>query len=105
VSSVSAANYSPGSLNPGETYYWRVVASNANGSASSPTWLFVTDAGGGACDVNGDGHTDVSDVQLMVNEALGANGRSNDLNRDGSVDVVDVQIVIGAIIGLRCNAG
>src|SRR6185437_8440971 len=42
---VSSASYSPGTLAPGTTYYWSVVATNAAGNVSSPTWSFTTASG------------------------------------------------------------
>ena len=56
------------------------------------------------CDSNGDGVTNVADVQLIINEALGIIPAVNDLNGDGVVNVVDVQIVINAALGLGCTA-
>jgi hypothetical protein len=55
-----------------------------------------------ACDINADGSTNVADVQMMINEALGLAPPVNDLNHDGVVNVVDVQIVISAALGLGC---
>jgi hypothetical protein len=56
-----------------------------------------------ACDLNADGSTTVADVQLVINEALGAAPAVNDLNYDGVVNVADVQIVINAALGLGCS--
>jgi hypothetical protein len=55
-----------------------------------------------ACDVNSDGSPDISDVQTMINEALGIANAVNDLNNDGKVNSVDVQIVIKAVLNLGC---
>jgi uncharacterized repeat protein (TIGR02543 family) len=54
------------------------------------------------CDVNQDGSTNVTDVQDIVNQALGAVRANNDLNSDGVVNVVDVQIEANAVFGLGC---
>jgi uncharacterized protein (TIGR03437 family) len=35
-------SYTPGGLSPSATYYWRIVAKNAAGSTTSPTWSFTT---------------------------------------------------------------
>ena len=56
------------------------------------------------CDINQDGVTNVVDVQLIINQALGVVTPVNDLNGDGVVNVVDVQIVINAALGLGCSA-
>jgi hypothetical protein len=50
-------------------------------------------------DIEGTGGTTVADVQLIINEALGAEPANNDLNYDGVVNAVDVQIVIDGITG------
>ena len=55
-----------------------------------------------ACDINADGTTNVADVQLIINEALGVSPAVHDLNQDGKVTVADVQKVINAALGLGC---
>jgi probable HAF family extracellular repeat protein len=57
----------------------------------------------GACDVNGNGVTNVADVQFLINQALGATRASNDLNGDGAVNVADIQVVINAVLNLGCT--
>jgi len=54
------------------------------------------------CAVSRDGATTVSDVQLILNEALGVVPAVHDLNRDGFVNIVDVQKVINSALGLGC---
>lgn len=54
------------------------------------------------CDLDGDGSSTVTDVQLMVNEALGIAMPVHDLNHDGVVNVADVQKEINAALGLGC---
>jgi hypothetical protein len=56
------------------------------------------------CNLSKSGVTTVTDVQLMINEALGVTPQNNDLNGDGQVTVADVQIVINAALGLGCDA-
>jgi hypothetical protein len=56
------------------------------------------------CDFSHNGATNVSDVQVIVNEALGTTPASDDLNGDGRVNVVDIQIEINAALGLGCIA-
>jgi uncharacterized protein (TIGR03437 family) len=56
-----------------------------------------------SCDINADGTTNVADVQLIINEALGVNPPIHDLNHDGAVNVADVQKVINAALGLGCS--
>jgi hypothetical protein len=55
-----------------------------------------------SCDINGDGTVNVSDVQLVINEALGVSPAVHDLNHDGVVNVADVQKEINAALGLGC---
>ncbi len=55
------------------------------------------------CATNGNSSTAVGDVQLMINEALGVAMPLNDLNGDGVSNVVDVEIVSNAAIGLGCS--
>jgi hypothetical protein len=38
----TSPSYSPGTITGGTTYYWKVVAKNAAGAASSPMWSFTT---------------------------------------------------------------
>jgi Cohesin domain len=57
-----------------------------------------------ACDAGGDGLIDVSDVQLVANEALGLIPARHDLNSDGIVNVTDMQIVVNGALGLGCSA-
>jgi hypothetical protein len=58
---------------------------------------------GSACDVNKDNSTNVSDVQLCVNQAIGTVACSTgDINKDGACNVVDVQRVVNGALGGRC---
>jgi hypothetical protein len=57
---------------------------------------------GSACDVNGDGATNVIDVQQEVNQALGIASCTADINKDGQCTVVDVQRVVNAALGGQC---
>ena len=44
VTNTTATSYSPGPLNSGSIYYWRIVARNTVGTTSSATWSFTTGA-------------------------------------------------------------
>jgi len=57
-----------------------------------------------ACDVNGDGSTNVADVQYIIKEALGMGPGAGDLNNDGVGNVTDIRIVIDAVMGGGCSA-
>ena len=61
------------------------------------------------CDLNGDGSTNVNDVQLCVNQAIGISAciphgqpGSGDINQDGVCNVIDVQRVANAAMGGAC---
>jgi hypothetical protein len=56
------------------------------------------------CDVNQDGAVRITDVQAVINQALGAATPVNDLNSDAVVNVVDVQIDINGVLGYQCAA-
>jgi hypothetical protein len=56
-----------------------------------------------ACDVNQHGKSDVSDVQELVNEALGIAPPLNSLQGGGAVNLVDAQIVLNAVLKLGCS--
>ena len=56
------------------------------------------------CNLTDSGTTTVTDVQRIINEALGVAPQNNDQNGDGQVNVVDIQIVINAALGLGCDA-
>ena len=53
------------------------------------------------CDINSDGATNVADVQLEVNMALGI---SPCTNASGTCSVVSVQRVVNAVLGGACFA-
>jgi hypothetical protein len=61
-------------------------------------------ATGSPCDVNGDGSTNVVDVQQNVNTALGITACTStyDMNKDGLCNVIDVQRVTNAALGGQC---
>jgi hypothetical protein len=55
------------------------------------------------CDVNKDNLTNVSDVQLCVNQAIGTAACSTgDINKDSACNVVDVQRVVNGALGGTC---
>jgi photosystem II stability/assembly factor-like uncharacterized protein len=72
-----------------------------SGGTSAPATFTIVKS---ACDVNQYGSTKVTDVQAVVNEALGLGPGVNDLNQDGLVNIVDVQLVINSALSLGCAA-
>jgi hypothetical protein len=102
----TTSNY-PGQ--PGHTYAFYSIAKDGAGNfqagktvADSTTT--VSTQASSTCDFSHNGATNVSDVQVIVNEALGTTPASDDLNGDGRVNVVDIQIEINAALGLGCIA-
>lgn len=89
------------------------IASNAAPGARDVSMTtggeFATLAGGftvsffSPCDLSHTGSTSVTDVQQLVNEALGVFSAGHDLNSDGAVTVVEVQMMISAALGLACS--
>jgi hypothetical protein len=56
-----------------------------------------------ACDLNNDSATNVSDVQLCANQAIGAVPcTTGDINKDNACNVVDVQRVVNNALGGQC---
>ena len=56
---------------------------------------------GSTTDLNGDGITNVTDIQIAVNQAAGgAACGSGDVNKDGVCNVSDIQLVINKALGL-----
>src|SRR5882724_3164943 len=63
---------------------------------------FIPGAASSPCDVNGDGVTNVSDVQIEVNMALGIGSCTNP---SGICNVTSVQRVVNAALGGSCLVG
>ena len=81
-----------------------VNQANAAGSGSPPaTGNDPTTIGVNLCAVTQDGNASVSDIQEVVNEALGATPPVHDLNGDTVVSIVDVQIVMNAAVRMGCS--
>ncbi len=78
-----------------------ISAANASGTGSASLALSVYSA----CDLNRDWASNVADVQLQVNQALGVAACASDLNRDGLCNVVDVQRVVNVGLGEQCVLG
>ncbi|HUB81072.1 MAG TPA: SMP-30/gluconolactonase/LRE family protein [Bryobacteraceae bacterium] len=92
------------SLSPG--VYTGSITVSSPSSVGSPATVKVTlnVAAISNCDINRDGATNISDVQLLIDQALGEAPAANRLTGDEDLDVVDVQIVIDAALGAGCEA-
>lgn len=52
-----------------------------------------------ACDVNGDGVVNISDLNNVINDILAGNGApSMDVNGDGSVNISDINVIVQTIL-------
>ena len=71
------------------------------GTATGTSLLTVTPLA--KCDLIQVGFYNVTDIQHLIGQALGAMPAANDLDGDGSVNIVDVQIVSNAVLGLGCT--
>jgi hypothetical protein len=72
-------------------------------SASEVLALYNAAPAGSACDLNGDGSTNVNDVQSCANQAtLVTPCTTGDINRDTLCNVLDVQRVVNAVLGGVC---
>jgi hypothetical protein len=107
VTGIGATVYTNTGLTNGTTYFYKVAAANAGGTSPMSNEASAMPASGGTispCAIDGDTTGNVSDVQAMIDEAIGISNAANDLNDDGVVNVVDVQIVINNVLGMGCSA-
>lgn len=89
---------------PAGTYFASVRAYDLSGNRSSySNEITFTVTTTNRCDVNGSGATDVGDVQLSINQAIGtAPCSSADINLDGLCTVIDVQRIVNNALGGAC---
>ena len=91
----------------------QVVVNVGSGGSSSPSNIVLAQGGGFAigsgvdatnlvtatrCDINGDQAFDITDLQLIVNQALGQSLAADDLNADGKVNVADIQTIVRGLM-------
>jgi uncharacterized repeat protein (TIGR01451 family) len=77
---------------------------SASGGGSAPAAALDPTPVFSACTVTQSSSPSVTDVQQLINEALGIAPPANDMNGDTMVNVLDVQIVLNAAMGLGCTA-
>jgi hypothetical protein len=82
------------------------VGSNGSNLCDTSFWdpsvQYISFDVANGCDLNGDGRTDVSDLQLSARQAIGLDACTADISRDGRCDVVDVQRVVNSALGGAC---
>ena len=96
-----AVQFPDGMLGPGQSVTANVKFSGAPGNFTSQVFVVQSPK---MCDISQTASTNVADVQLMVNEALGAAAPADDLNNDGAANIADIQIVVNSALGLGCSS-
>ena len=91
----------------GHTYGFYSIATDSAGNVQAGKTVpdattTVSAQAVSTCSINQGGAATVADIQLIVNEALGAMQAANDLNGDGVVNALDIQIDINAALGFGC---
>lgn len=108
TTSATSGSFSPGTLEPGMTYYWSVTTRRGLGTyASTPGVVrFTTAVPPSVCvaDFSGDGRVDTLDLVMF----LGAFGQTvtpgslGDTNLDGAVNTVDLVSLLGEFGRANC---
>ena len=78
------------------------VTVSGGGTSSTATANDPTTITPFTCVISGGQVASVTDVQMIINEALGKVQAVHDLTRDGAVNVADIQKVIDATLNLGC---
>jgi hypothetical protein len=92
-----------GALISGQTVYAYVVDTAGNVNAAGFQAAIGGSAPASTCDLNNDSATNVSDVQICANQAIGTVACSTgDINKDSACNVVDVQRTVNAALGGQC---
>ena len=81
-----------------------LTVSTEHGSSTETKTAYITateTSGQNQTDIDGNGAVNASDVQLVINAALGIDtGYNCDVDGDGATNATDVQLVINAALGL-----
>jgi hypothetical protein len=54
------------------------------------------------CDIQQNNRFSLTDVQTIVNQALGVSPPANDVTGDGAVNILDIEVEVNAVLGLGC---
>jgi hypothetical protein len=100
-----AVQFPDGILAPGQSVTANVAFNDINSLAISFTPQVFYVQTNKMCDISQTANTNVADVQLMIDEALGVAMPADDLNNDGLANITDVQIVLNSALGLGCSSG
>jgi hypothetical protein len=98
---IATVTHTDTGLTNGTTYFYKVAAVNPGGT--SPLSNEASAKPLSPCDVNQDGFVNISDVQMIIDQALGIMSAANAMNHGGVTDVVEVQIVTNAVLGKTCS--
>ena len=81
--------------------YLKLSSSEASGKSEVYTNLYPKTNQGGSGDINGDGQTDITDVNAAIDMMLGrrAFNAALDMDGNGSVDITDVNKLINKMLG------
>ena len=81
--------------------YLKLSSSEASGKSEVYTNLYPKTNQGGSGDINGDGQTDITDVNAAIDMMLGRRAFNSALDMDGngSVDITDVNKLINKMLG------
>jgi uncharacterized repeat protein (TIGR01451 family) len=96
MGTVTVASNGPSSVTNSAT----VSGGGAAGASGSDTIAVVTLT---PCNIEQMQNITVTDIQAVINQALGSAAVANDLNQDGVVNVEDIQIVVNAALALGCT--
>ncbi len=90
-------------LLPNTQYHFRVHAQDQGGGTyvSADLTFATTATTTSRCDLNLDGITSATDLQMLINAILsGSTSSVYDINKDGKVDATDLQVLGNVILGV-----
>jgi hypothetical protein len=92
-------------LSPSTLYHFRVRSQDQGGGTFvSGDFTFSTAAAtiSSKCDLNADGSTDSTDLQIVINALLsGSYSSQYDMNKDGKINAGDLQMLTNVVLGKK----